>query len=134
MDEIKIKYFGLSLNKKNYLRLYFFYLGLNIVLFTYFSIFPINADMLSSFKFVAHNLHFLLLGNLVYTVIEGQFFWNKFTKGQLETITKLKIELEEKNKDILDSIRYAKRIQTSLLPTEKYIDRILSKNDKCTEA
>jgi len=32
---------------------------------------------------------------------------------------------EEKNKDILDSIRYAKRIQQSLLPTEKYFARKL---------
>ncbi len=32
--------------------------------------------------------------------------------------------LEEKQKEILDSIRYAKRIQTSLLPTEKLIARI----------
>jgi len=28
---------------------------------------------------------------------------------------------EEKNKDILDSIYYARRIQTFLLPTEKYM-------------
>jgi hypothetical protein len=38
-------------------------------------------------------------------------------------------ELAEKNKEILDSIRYASRIQRSLLPQEKYIERILkSKN------
>jgi tetratricopeptide (TPR) repeat protein len=35
--------------------------------------------------------------------------------------------IEDKNKDILDSIRYAKRIQTSLLPTYKYIDKSISK-------
>jgi hypothetical protein len=35
--------------------------------------------------------------------------------------------VEEKNKDILDSIRYAKRIQDSLLPSEKYLERNLSK-------
>lgn len=29
--------------------------------------------------------------------------------------------IEEKQKEILDSIHYARRIQTSLLPTEKYI-------------
>ncbi|MBA2611153.1 MAG: tetratricopeptide repeat protein [Bacteroidetes bacterium] len=40
------------------------------------------------------------------------------------------LEIEEKNKDILDSIRYAKRIQTSLLPTHKYIDRVLNEKDK----
>ena len=31
--------------------------------------------------------------------------------------------VEEKQKEIIDSIHYAKRIQTSLLPTEKYIDK-----------
>ncbi len=36
-----------------------------------------------------------------------------------------KIIIEEKQKEILDSIRYAKRIQTSLLPTEKYIQKNL---------
>ncbi len=35
-------------------------------------------------------------------------------------------ELEEKNKEILDSIRYASRIQKSLLPNEKYITRVLN--------
>ena len=35
--------------------------------------------------------------------------------------------IEEKQKEILDSIRYARRIQTALLPTEKYIDKILGR-------
>lgn len=34
--------------------------------------------------------------------------------------------IEEKHKEITDSIHYAKRIQTALLPTEKYIDRNLN--------
>jgi hypothetical protein len=38
--------------------------------------------------------------------------------------------LEEKQKEILDSIRYAKRIQTSLMPTEKYFNKILGRNKK----
>jgi len=42
------------------------------------------------------------------------------------TILEQKREIEEKNKDMVDSITYAKRIQRSLLPTEKYLDRILS--------
>lgn len=35
--------------------------------------------------------------------------------------------IEEKQKDIIDSITYARRIQRSLLPTEKYIDKNLTK-------
>ena len=40
-------------------------------------------------------------------------------------ISEQKLLVEEKQKDILDSIHYAKRIQQSLLPTEKYIDKQL---------
>ncbi|MES2761360.1 MAG: tetratricopeptide repeat protein [Bacteroidota bacterium] len=35
--------------------------------------------------------------------------------------------LEEKQKEILDSIHYAKRIQTALLPSDKFIDRNLKR-------
>jgi len=38
--------------------------------------------------------------------------------------------IEDKNKDILDSIRYAKHIQQALLPTEKYIDKSLKRLQK----
>ncbi|MDO8999708.1 MAG: hypothetical protein Q7W45_08085, partial [Bacteroidota bacterium] len=38
--------------------------------------------------------------------------------------------VDEKQKEILDSIRYAKRIQTALLPNEKYIDKSLQKLNK----
>lgn len=41
-------------------------------------------------------------------------------------ITSQKEIIEEKQKEILDSIRYAKRIQRSLLPTEKYITKCLN--------
>ena len=40
-----------------------------------------------------------------------------------DTITSQKQIIEEKNKDITDSINYARRIQQSQLPTEKYIDK-----------
>lgn len=40
-----------------------------------------------------------------------------------QTINQQKKIIEEKNKDILDSIRYARRIQNALLPSEKYIDK-----------
>lgn len=35
------------------------------------------------------------------------------------------LELAEKNKEILDSIHYASRIQRSLLPTDTYIEKRL---------
>lgn len=46
-------------------------------------------------------------------------------------IAKQKEMIEEKNKEMIDSITYAKRIQKSLMPTDKYISRVLkSKDDK----
>ena len=60
--------------------------------------------------------------------------FNRFraTKKQKKVIEEQKLIVEnqkhivdEKQKEILDSIRYAKRIQQSLLPTEKYINRNL---------
>jgi hypothetical protein len=42
-------------------------------------------------------------------------------------LKELNAQIEEKNKSILDSIHYAKRIQDSLLPTERYIERNLER-------
>jgi len=42
-------------------------------------------------------------------------------------VVKQKEIIEEKNKDITDSILYARRIQQSLLPTMKYIDKNLKR-------
>ncbi len=42
-------------------------------------------------------------------------------------ITSQKAIIEEKQKEILDSIHYAQRIQRSLLPSEKYIERMIKK-------
>jgi hypothetical protein len=49
----------------------------------------------------------------------------RHTTSQRKMIEHQKKQVEEKQKEILDSIRYAKRIQQSLLPTEKYIERVL---------
>jgi ligand-binding sensor domain-containing protein/serine phosphatase RsbU (regulator of sigma subunit) len=45
-----------------------------------------------------------------------------------EEVEKIKIELEHKNKDITDSINYAKRIQDSLLPPQEMMDKLFRKN------
>ena len=45
---------------------------------------------------------------------------------QKEEMERQKILVEEKQKEIIDSIYYAKRIQQSLLPTEKYIQKKLN--------
>ena len=47
-----------------------------------------------------------------------------------EIIAQQKILVEEKQKEVLASIEYAKRIQQSLLPTEKYIEKNLERLKK----
>ncbi len=76
-----------------------------------------------------------LYGGLTLVIIFLGFVFNRFkiTQRQKVIIEKQKVlvyaaflQLEEKNKEVLDSIHYAKRIQTALLTSEKYIERKLN--------
>ena len=55
---------------------------------------------------------------------------NKIISEQKELVEKQKQIVEEKQKEILDSIHYAKRIQTALLTSEKYMSRTLNSLSK----
>jgi len=63
-------------------------------------------------------------------VKEQNTFLEQKVKERTAEVVAQKELVEEKQKEILDSIRYAKRIQQSLLPTESYIDRILGRFKK----
>jgi adenylate cyclase len=52
------------------------------------------------------------------------------TALQHNEIMRQKEAIEEKNKSIIDSINYAKKIQESLLPTEKYMEKVFGKMKK----
>ncbi|MES2761768.1 MAG: tetratricopeptide repeat protein [Bacteroidota bacterium] len=76
-----------------------------------------------------------LYGSLILVVIFLAFIYNRFkiTQRQKQIIEKQKIlvdqafkQMEEKNREVLDSIHYAKRIQNALMPNEKYIERKLN--------
>ena len=54
----------------------------------------------------------------------------RLTKKQNKIIAEQKQIVEEKQKEILASINYAKRIQTAILPQEKYIERKLNERYK----
>ena len=51
----------------------------------------------------------------------------RVTRQQKQIIELQKELVEEKQLEILDSIHYAKRIQDSLLPTDKYIDKNINR-------
>ena len=52
---------------------------------------------------------------------------NVIITRQKEEVEKAKELVDEKQKEILDSIHYAKRIQTALITSEKYIAKNLNR-------
>src|SRR3989344_816844 len=132
-DEIKIKYYGFRINKKKFVVLFLFYFLVNIGLAIYFTISPFKPSTYSGFSnffvIIFRNFNIVVMLQLIYTVLEGQFFWNKFTKKQVEVIEKLKNEIEEKHKEITDSINYAERIQRSMLASKQLLDERLIGED-----
>jgi hypothetical protein len=71
-------------------------------------------------------------GILVLVLCFALFAYRSYRQKQLANveITKQKHLIEEKQKEILDSIRYAKRIQTAHLPNDKYITSIFKRLKK----
>lgn len=82
---------------------------------------------------------YYLYGGLILVLVFTGFVFNRFKVSQkqkriiemkeIETNAQ-KLLLEEKQKEIIDSINYAKRIQQSQLPTERYISRNLDRLKK----
>ncbi|MFT4602480.1 MAG: serine phosphatase RsbU (regulator of sigma subunit)/tetratricopeptide (TPR) repeat protein [Arenicella sp.] len=59
----------------------------------------------------------LFIGLLVVAILGGIIYRKlKVTRKQKEVISQQKLQVEEKNKEILDSIHYAKRLQDAILP------------------
>ncbi len=75
-------------------------------------------------------------GLVLILLIFAVFSWRnkqKANKALAEKNAEIHLQkeiIEEKQKEVMDSIRYAKRIQQSLLPTEKYIARNLTELNK----
>lgn len=71
-----------------------------------------------------------LYGGLFMLVLFGGFMYNRFrvTRQQKVLIELQKEEVEEKNKEILDSINYAKRIQTAILPAPHLVNDYLKES------
>jgi len=131
--------FGLETNQ----HYYFLFLPIAVCLFfdkektivTYFIICVIAlvvnvayAGMRDPFYFVEGNLTLLAYPNLIFIMILIFLAVRVFrTDNQryAKQIEEQKASIEEKNKDITDSITYAKRIQRALLTSESIFDRSL---------
>jgi tetratricopeptide (TPR) repeat protein len=73
------------------------------------------------------NQQYALFGGLALVLVFAGLMYNRFriTQKQKQIIEKQKLEVEAKQKEILDSIHYAQRIQRTLITSEKYISRKL---------
>lgn len=70
---------------------------------------------------VGSTIGFLLLVIIVVISVRGNITKKKVN----ETLAHQKQQIEMKNRDITDSIQYAKRIQSAILPTENLIEKTL---------
>ncbi|MBL4709848.1 MAG: tetratricopeptide repeat protein [Flavobacteriales bacterium] len=80
---------------------------------------------------------YFLLGGLILALLFGGFIFNRFKvtirqKGIIieknQVIDEALNKLEIKNKEIVDSINYAKRIQSAILPTEELMGEYLNQS------
>ncbi len=80
---------------------------------------------------------YFVIGGLLLVIVFSVFMFNRWRITQKQkrelSIKNRKIEIayeiiEEKTKEITDSITYAKRIQTAVLPADKYADSILGEH------
>ena len=68
------------------------------------------------------------IGGFILLLIFMVFVLRSYREKQRtnKIITEQKKLVEEKQKEVMDSIKYAQRIQRSLMPTDKYIERVLT--------
>jgi tetratricopeptide (TPR) repeat protein len=82
------------------------------------------------------NQQVALFGGLFLVILFAGFMYNRFKvtqkqkaviEHQKEIVEEQKLLVDEKQKEILDSIQYAKRIQLAQIPNEKRVEAMISK-------
>jgi len=128
MKELKIEVWGIFLLSRKQVLIFeifffIFFSALSVFLFTYDFKFHAGED---AYNFHAKYAKYFSLAATIAIIIETQFLWQRITKAQLKLIAAQKVKIEQQNKNIKDSLSYASRIQTALLPSTKKMNRILS--------
>ena len=83
----------------------------------------IHQQKIISYYTIGGLLLMILTAMLIFRGYRQKRRANIIITAQKEKVEHQKAEIEEKNKEILDSIYYARRIQRSLLTSEKYISK-----------
>jgi len=73
------------------------------------------------------NQQYVLYGGLILVIFFSLFIFNRFriTQNQKLVIEDQKMLVDQKNREITDSIQYAKRIQNAILPPDKVVKEYL---------
>lgn len=74
-------------------------------------------------------IQLLMMGGLILLVIFGVFIYNRYKviNAQKKVIEFQKEIVEHKQKEVIDSINYAQRIQRAQMPSEKFIENKIQK-------
>jgi PAS domain S-box-containing protein len=91
-----------------------------------------EVHTVSSIEKIEFNGEFYLLSSFldITKIIEQQYLIEKqkqVIEEQKALVEKAYAQLQEKNKEVMDSIYYAKRIQAALITSEKYIESVFNR-------
>ncbi|MFN7014916.1 MAG: hypothetical protein ACK4ON_11670, partial [Bacteroidia bacterium] len=81
-------------------------------------------------SFIILSLLFVVFAFLLFRGYKNKQKTNKLLEDKNHTIEQQKLLVEEKQKALIDSILYAKRIQQALLPSDTYIEKALNRLKK----
>ena len=99
MEDLKIKYAFWYISKKQFYIIYSCYFFGFFAPMVYFFLCPPNLLPDKQAPSIYNsNFYLLFVVLLITTIIEGQFYWNRFTQRQLEIISDLKLKVEEQRK------------------------------------
>jgi len=128
MEDLKIEVWGVFLLTRRQVLIFemvffIFFSALTVFLFSYDFKYHAGEDY---YNFHAEYAKYASLTCIILIIIETQFLWQRITKAHLNLIQKQKQKIEQQNKNINDSLNYASRIQTALLPSNKKMNSVLN--------
>jgi serine phosphatase RsbU (regulator of sigma subunit) len=126
MEDLKIKVWGLIyLSRKQILIFELVVLTLFVLITVFLFSYEFPQHQNETFNFHAKYAKYMSLACTFLIIVEMQFLWSQFTELQLEEIIKQKEKIEQQNRMLKDSIKYASRIQSALLPSKPKMERLL---------
>lgn len=126
MKNMKLRLYGFKINRKQMLIAESIFFLVFSLISAYFFFFQYEDELLTKTeREYGLIIFFLFLFFDFWIIIEAQFFFNRFTIAYLQQIEYQRNEIEKQKKEIIDSINYAKRIQTAILPPARVVKESL---------